>query len=418
MKYFTFLGCLFLCFFIRIPDLRSQELQSIQNLLIRDLVKDGFENVGVKQEKKEVYVFYENRAYRWEIDGLTRVLNHAANSFGDTTILHIVPLHEQVPVTVVTTRVGDYKKILAQQTANDLSFKAIGVELNTDSMISVRKGIRLQNKSAKRIDLVFLPGFRVQLGNFDNPVEWQFSISPILQSSLWKGNLLTAQLFIPLHNSLQQTFESNTRLETATINQLFRLPKNVFINLSSGIFSFRNKIDSYADYKRYGFVSDMRKYFLNGRLCAGGYLGLTGYITFSSGYFNYWPLEKLNYALYCEYRNPTYDFTTRLTAGKFLYDDLAVRFDLSRQFKELNLGLFVLKSEFGTVGGFNFIIPISPKKLMKPSSFRVNLAKYFFWEFRESTVDPSAATLNTNYDLNETVRNLNPDYIKKQLLTH
>ena len=174
MKYFTFLGCLFLCFFIRLPDLRSQERQSRQNLLVRDLIKDGFENVGVKQEKEAVYVFYENRAYRWEIDGLSRVLNHAANSFGDTTILHIVPLHDQVPITVVTTRVGNYKKALTQQLANDLSVHAIRVELSTDSVISVRKGIRLQNKSAKRIDLIFLPGFRVQLGNFDNPVEWQF----------------------------------------------------------------------------------------------------------------------------------------------------------------------------------------------------------------------------------------------------
>jgi len=162
MKYFTFLGCLILCFFIRLPVLRSQELQSRQNLLVRDLIKDGFENVGVKQEKEDVYVFYENRAYRWEIDGLSRVLNHAANSFGDTTILHIVPLHHQVPVTVVTTKVGNYKKTLTQQTANDLSDHAIRVELNTDSVSSISKGISLQNKSVKKIALIFLPGFRVQ----------------------------------------------------------------------------------------------------------------------------------------------------------------------------------------------------------------------------------------------------------------
>ena len=225
MKYFKFLGSLFLCFFILLSDLRSQELQGRQSLLIRDLIRDGFENVGVKQEKGDVYVFYENRAYRWEIDGLTRVLNHTANFFGDTTILHIVPLHDQVPVTVVTTKVGDYKKTLTQQMANDLSVHAIRVELNTDSVSSVGKGIRLQNKSAKRIDLIFLPGFRVQLGNFDNPVEWQFSISPILQSSLWKGNLLTAQLFIPLHNSLQQSFEGNTRLETPHLGVAYKPPR-------------------------------------------------------------------------------------------------------------------------------------------------------------------------------------------------
>lgn len=418
MKYFTYPGVFLLFYFILISDLRSQEFDSRQNKLIKDLIKDGFENVGVKQEKGDVYLFYENRAYRWEIDGLSRVLNLAAKSLGDTTILHVVPLHHQLPVTVVTTKVGDYQKTLKQQTAGDLSVSAIRVAMNTDSLNSISKGVLLQNKSTKKIALIFLPGFRVQLGNFDNPVEWQFSISPILQSSLWKGNLLTLQLFIPLHNSLQQSFEGNTRLETATINQLFRLPKNVFFNVSSGIFSFRNRIDSYADYKRFGIVSDLRKYFLNGRFCAGGYLGLTGYMTYSSGYFTYWPLEKVNYAMYCEYRNPAYDFTTRLTAGKFLYDDVAVRLDLSRQFRELNLGLFVLKSEFGTVGGFNVIVPISPKKLMKPSFFSINLAKYFNYEFRESTVDPSAATLHTNYDLHETVRNLNPDFVQKQLFMH
>jgi hypothetical protein len=418
VRYFTFPGCFILFYFILSTDLKSQELQSRQDLLVKDLTKEGFENIGIKQAKGDVYIFYENRAYRWEIDGLSRILKHVAETFNDTTRVHIVPLHYQVPVTVVTTMVGEYKKLLTNQTANNLVQNTIDVALNTDSLISLKKEIILQNKSRGRIDLIFLPGFRVQLGNFDNPVEWQFSISPILQTSLWKGNLLTAQLFIPLHNSLQQSFEGNTRLETATINQLFRLPKNIFVNVSSGLFSFRNKINSYADYKRYGFVSEMRKYFLNGRICTGGYIGLTGYITFSSGYFNYWPLEKINFAFFGEYRNPTYDFTTRLTAGKFLYDDMAVRIDLSRQFKELNIGLFAIKSEFGTVGGFNFIIPISPKKLMKPSCFRVNLAKYFNWEFRESTVDPSAATLNTNNDLNETARNLNPDFIRKQLSAH
>ncbi len=418
MKAYSCFISFFLFFFILLADIKSQEPQCKHDQFVKYLIKEGFENVGVKQVKNDVYVFYENRLYRWEIDGLSKILNEAANLFPDSATLHIVPLHYSVPVTVIKTKVSEYKKTLANQTGNYNAQNVFDVALDIDSLNLIRREIKPQNKSTGKIDLIFLPGFRVQFGNFDNPVEWQLSISPILQTSLWKGNLLTAQIFIPLHNSLQQSFEGNTWLETATINQLFRLPENVFVNFSSGLFSFRNKINSYADYKRYGFVSDIRKYFLNGRFCAGGYMGLTGYITYSSGYFSYWPLEKFNFAFYGEYRNPTYDFTTRLTAGKFLYDDYAVRFDLLRQFKELNLGLFIIKSEFGTVGGFNFIVPISPKKSFKPSFFRVSLAKYFNWEFRESTVDPSAATLNTNYDWNETSRNLNPDFTKRQLLVH
>ena len=46
----------------------------------------------------------------------------------------------------------------------------------------------------------------------------------------------------------------------------------------------------------------------------------------------------------------------------------------------------------------------------------MKLAKYFDYEYRERTVDPLATTYRTNNDWNEIVLNLNPDYIKKQLM--
>ena len=420
MKDFTCLFCFFLFYFTCLTDARSQEPQ---NPFIKNLIREGFENVGVMQDKGDTYIFYENRLYRWEIDGLSKILKEAANSFNDSTVLHLVPLHRQVAVTVITTKMGEYKKVLTHQTVNELSKQIISVAMNTDSLNSMLKETKLQNKSFRKIDLIFLPGFKVQFGNYDNPVEWQLSISPILQTYLWKGMLITAQILIPLHNELQQSFEGKVRLETASVNQLFRLPKNVFLNVSGGIFPYQNKLSSYTDFKRYGFISDLRKYFLNSKICTGGYLGLTGLMNISSGYLNYWPLQKFNFAVYGEYREPKFDFTTRLTVGKFLYEDFALRLDLSRQFHEFNLGLFVIKSnltsnsgETGTVGGFNVSIPIGLRKSFKPSPFRVNLAKYFNWEFRERTVDPVATTFKTDNEWNETVRNLNPDFTKKQLL--
>jgi len=236
---------------------------------------------------------------------------------------------------------------------------------------------------------------------------------------------LSAEVLIPLFNDLQQNYESKIRLETATVNQLFRLPKDLFIYSSAGIFPYINRINSRANFQRYGVTTDIRKYFLNGRIGTGVNLGITGIMNFSEGYLNYWPFNKINFALYGEYREPKFDFTTRLTVGKFLYEDYAVRLDLSRQFHEINMGVYVIKSnmnsivkgETGTVGGISIAIPIAPRKSFKPAPFRINLARLFNLEWRDRSVNPLATTYKTNNDWAETARNLNPDFTEKQLQT-
>ena len=401
---------------------KAQDQSNQQDSLVRALIKDGFESVGIHQEKNDVYLFYENRYFRWEIDGLSQVLRLASSALSDSTILHVVPMHYEVPVALITTGVLDYKKRMNLPAGEYPRNNLVSTKLNSDDLSSIRKSLKFQNRAFGKIDLFFLPGYGLTLGNEDKPVKLKFSISPILQTSLWKGSLLSFQVMIPIYNELSQKDESKIRLESAMLNQLFRLPKDLFIYGSAGIFAFPNRISSDIIYQRYGIAADVRKYFSNSRICTGFSAGYTGMMNIGEGYINYVPKEtKFNYTIFGEYREPKYDFTTRVTAGKFLYDDKAVRVDISRQFRELTLGLFVIKAtlhsddETGTVGGFNVIIPIAPRKGLKPSKFRVNLARYFNWEFRERTVDPVATTYRTNRDWNETFKNLNPDFINKQL---
>ena len=404
-------------------ELKAQDQKDTQNPLVSNLVKIGFENVGIHQSGKNVYLFYENRLYRSEIEGLSTVLKEASAAYNDSIVLHVVPLHHQVPLSVFTATVGTSKQLLAGPSGDGLMGNSLKISMNSDSIQSIQDHVRLQNSPRGRIDLLFLPGIRFQIGNFVNPIEKRISISPILQTSLWKGNLMSVEVLIPLFNDLQQKWEGDIRLETATINQLFRLPKNLFIYASGGIFPYTNKLNSSANFKRYGINTEVRKYFSNGRIATGANVGWTGVMNFSGGYFNYWPMDRINFALYGEYREPNFDLTTRLTAGKFLYDDLAVRLDISRQFHEFNFGLFIIKSnlptisgELGTVGGLSLTIPIAPRKSFRPAPFRVNLAKYFNYEFRERTVDPLAISYKTNNDWNDAMRNLNPDFTGKQLL--
>lgn len=399
----------------------SQENKS-SNSLVQALTSHGFENVGVHQDKNNLYLFYENRLYRWEIDGLRKVIEEASKIYNDSITLHVIPMHHQIPVSVISYKIGNFQKRQIDSTRNALSGDNLRVTFSIDSVKSLQKNLRLQNSPKGRVDLILLPGLRFQIGNFDNPFEKRISISPILQTSLWKGNLLSAELLIPLFNDLQQTYEGDIRLETATINQLVRLPHNLFFYSSAGIFPYTNRLNSVANYKRYGLNAEMRKYLFNGRFAMGANIGWTGFMNFKDGYFNYWAMDKINYAIYAEYHEPKYDINTRLTAGKFLYEDNAVRLDISRQFHEFSFGVFIIKSdlktsseEIGTVGGLCFTIPISPKRSFRPSAFRVNLAKSFSYEFRERTVDPLAITFRTNNDWNDVMRNLNPDFTVKNL---
>jgi hypothetical protein len=248
------------------------------------------------------------------------------------------------------------------------------------------------------------------------------SISPIVQASLWKGSLLSAQVFIPIHNELQYPYESKLRLETATINQLFRLPKDLFVYSSAGLFAFTNDIGHNNYFQRYGVSVDIRKYFGKGRVSAGLTAGYTGMMSLSDGYLNYYPEKTMaNFAFFGEYRESRYDFNTKITAGKFLYDDYAVKLEVSRQFHEINLSFFAIKSnlkspgENGTVGGIALAIPIAPRKSPKPAPFRVNLAKYFNFDYTNRIVDPVGRSYRINPDWNDTFRNLNPDFVEKQL---
>jgi hypothetical protein len=422
MKFHPCLFPLFLLLLLFPSRTSGQYLPNPKDSLVRALVSEGFENVGIYSAKKDVFLFFENRRYRWEVDGLAKILDKATAAFNDSTVIHLVPLHHKVPVTVVTTVVSAYKARQKEFSRSNFTNNPIHAVLNTDSVYSIQKKVQLQNSTFGKIDLLFLPGLRLQYGNFDQPIEWMVSISPILQASLWRGSLLSAQVFIPLHNELQYQYESKPRIETATINQLFRLPKNVFIYSSAGIFAFTNHIGLNIYLQRIGATCDIRKYFCNGRVGAGVTAGYTGLVNLSNGYFNYDPEQtRMNFAFFGEYREPKFDFTTRLSAGKFLYNDYAVKLEISRQFHEMNLSFYVIKSELkspgenGTVGGISISIPIAPKKTTKPAPFRVNLAKYFNFEYIQRIVDPIGRSYRTNPDWNDTFRNLNPDFVEKHL---
>ena len=403
LKFITLIACLSLFSL----SVRSQEAGNSKDILLQNLIKSGFENLNVTIENNDAYIFYEDRIYRWENDGLNNIIEESAHLFNDSITVHIVPLMRGIPVSIFSFKVIDYKNSVMASSEQTEANYIIHRSFDTDPIRKLLKITKPESRSFHKVDFIFLPGFKLQFGNFNNYVESQVHLATTIQSSFWKGMLLSAQVITPFYSELQQVGERSVRLGNVSIEQLFRFPKNVFLTLSTGFFDYSNPITSTQVYQRYGFHSDLKKYFLDSRIVIGGYAGVTGMIRFSHGIFDYWPLDKVTGAVYGEYYLTKYNLTTRITAGKYLYDDFAVRFNLTRQFKEINIGVFAIKSSMGTNGGFNFSIPISSRKHCYPSAVRASLANDLKYEFIYRTIHRDADMYNTNTDLSDKVRNFN-----------
>ena len=403
LKFITLIACLSLFSL----SVRSQEAGNSKDILLQNLIKSGFENLNVTIENNDAYIFYEDRIYRWENDGLNRIMLESARIFNDSISVHIVPLMRGIPVFIYSFKVVDYKHMqLPEYDQADLK-NGIHKSFDTDPIRKLLKNSKPESRSFHKVDFIFLPGFKLQFGNFDNYVESQIHLTTTVQSSFWKGMLLYAQVVTPFYSELQQVGERSVRMGNVGIDQLFRLQKNWFLTLSTGIFDYSNPITFSQVYQRYGFHSDLKKYFLDSKMVVGGYAGLTGMIRINHGIIDYWPMDKVTGAVYSEYYVTKYNLTARITAGRYLFDDFAVRFNLTRQFKEINIGIYAIKSSVGTNGGFNFSIPISSRKHCKPSAVRASLANDLKYEFIYRTIHRDADIYDTNTDLSDKIRKLN-----------
>ena len=95
--------------------------------------------------------------------------------------------------------------------------------------------------------------------------------------------------------------------------------------------------------------------------------------------------------------------------------DNSIRFDINREFGEVEIGFFAVRSKSGVSnGGINISIPIFPSKYWKPDFLRVRPAEYFTWSYlvRSNTPDLIGLRYNTGNRLNIFMKKLIPSFIK------
>jgi len=372
------------------------------------LSDEGFENVRTKIEGSDLMVAYENRRYRSQARGLAAALKTISHSgfIGNGFKFYLVLLHQEVPMVLVTLKFDDYQNLINDVGGTNGLDESIDVSLDYESVWEKFSSGAKLNRSNFKSDFVVIPQFRAQFGKFSHPVESNINLIPEYNVSVSKGLSLKAQMIIPVFNELDK--ESNVlRPGIMSVNQFIRLKDDVFFTATAGFF----------DKNRAGANVEMKKYFANGCFAIGADLGYTTDYSYTGINTEYLADQNfLTALLACEYRYQPYDLTGRLQAGNFLFNEPGVRFDLLRQFGEVSIGFFAMATESDLNGGFNFSIPIPPRKYTKPKYLRIRPAEKFSWEYRAKGLPTSGTMYNTEYDLFNLMSEFNPDYIKRNFL--
>lgn len=378
----------------------------IKEKIVSSLISEGFENIRIDISDSRLILAYENRLYRFEIDGLQKVFEILNSSIKNDIIEQIIIVIQNKKIPLIKINLLNKNLVSYMNKEIDSEEFAENLKISTDvydvwSEINKKENV---NSSNMKFDLILNPTYKFEFGLFSDPVKYQLNIAPSIEFSLWKGMTALYELTIPIHNDLLPR-EDSIRTSIFVVNQTIRFSNSFFISASLGYFT----------QNRYGIDLDLKNYFLNGDLSLGFNLGYTGYASFSGTKLFYSDPYLWTASGNIEYRIQEYDLTLGLMAGKFLLGDNTIRVDINRDFGEVQIGFFALKSSNGVSnGGINIIIPFFPSKHFKPNIIRLRTAEYLPYSYlvKTNTDDLIGLRYNTGFRIIDFNEKLNPGFVK------
>lgn len=393
---------------LMIPSYESTAIPVLPNVgedsVTRQLTGRGYENVIALRQHDTLYIGVENRVYSWEVKAVADIIKGIMPFIDSGGTLSLTCLRTGIPVTTLTISKELVEALIDGTITPDAFPDSIHARLSSKAYQKTLTNIRRSNPSFNKFDITIAPLFRAQFGNYSHPLEMQLNIVPAVQISFLKGMSLTAEIIFPLYNDLNP--EGNyIRPGLVVLNQMFRMPLNFFATLSAGYFT-RNQ---------YGLNGEIKKYLLNGKLSLGAMCGYTADAGIIDGQWVYNTTGKVTWFTDVSYRVARYDLYLSVGFGQFLAGDLGWRADISRQFGEVSIGLFAIQSNGVTNGGFNFVVPLPPRRYGTKNRVRLRPVSEVPWEYYAKGLPAQGKMYSTGYSVESFIYDLHPDYIRTHI---
>ncbi len=333
-------------------------------------VLENFENIT--PDGSGTKVAYEQRLYRNPYRGMKQI----SGAWPDSSVQEFIPMFQGIPI-------GAY------QPAGSVKFRNLARgEFNAPAFPQAKY----------KLDFWLQPIFAANFGYKDQPIQSNTSLLLQTQFFLAKGLAFNTGILFPITNDLDNR-PKKIRLSPTYLNQFLAFGKD-FFSASAGYF--------YDD--QYGVNLQYRHQNFTNPWAFGLQGGLTGLYYWADKGIYY---EKMNNMLLLAdvtYRLPYHNVTLQLSGGRYLAGDDGVRLDLIRQFSNVEVGLYMMKTSYGTTAGFNFAVPIPPGKIIQGKKMRLRTNDEFRWEYAYTRGYHIGERYRTGYQLDQKLRQFQYDY--------
>lgn len=354
---------------------REEEVKMVGSLPTASRLLENFENVT--WDTSHTKLAYEQRLYRNPYRGISEI----ARAISDSSLREVIPLVQGVPI-------GAY------QLGPLLRFRNLERDELKVSPFPLRK---------YKLDFILEPVFAANFGYKEKPVQSNTSILLRTQLILAKGLAFNTGILFPITNDLDNR-PKKIRPAPTYLNQFLALGKH-FASLSAGYF--------YND--QYGVNLQYRHQCFTKPWSFGLQGGLTGLYYWADKGIYYEDMDNLLLLADVAYRLPYYQLTMQVSGGRYLAGDHGARLDLIRQFTNVEVGLYLMKTTHGTTAGFNFAVPIPPGKIIQGKRARLRTADEFRWEYAYTRGYGIGERYRTGYQLDQKLRQLHTAYLNSQI---
>lgn len=394
-----------------LPALLLAIAVSTQAQVAEKLQQLGMENIRTATVNGNTIVTFENNVYRGTYRGIGKAIIAALEGMNNGE-LQMVVLDNNIPqlcITLPETLIAGYKD---KQISIGEVYRQMDMSCDTQTaMKMLGHRHKTLNSSVGKTDIVIYPEVKLENSSFDRLYTYYANLAPAVETALWKGAEMTAQVIFPIATNLKGQYEK-IRPGIITLSQEFYFGKGFLGRVTAG--NFTNN--------RMGVQAEMKYRTSTGRLELGAIAGSTvqSVITDDEGWYIS-RRQRVNAAIKASVYEPRFNLQFDLQVGRYLYGDYGVRGDCTRHFGEYAIGVYGMYTDGEINGGFHFAIPLPGKRWSRNRGIRIRQADYFNMEYSMSTWgkytnERMGETYKTRPDENRSSRFFQPEYIRYFLI--
>lgn len=313
--------------------------------VVNRLVEIGFENVRWTDHGLERIYAFENNVYVVQADGVKQALRILREMGASNDRFYKLILTDQdIPQVAVVREPGGEWDVTYEL---DDSWKAV-------------KEVKAWNRSLHKMDVSLEPRLHFKNLIINQIYQYLFELNPTLETSLWPGGKVLAQLIVPVMNDGYRWPQNKVRPGILAVSQHFRFPQNVFADLTLGTFT----------QDVYGFDADFKMPLKDERFMLNARLGVVEYGRWLRFRFRHTGEMAYYWSAGGNFFWKPYNTTIKVRIEQYLKKELGVKVEMNRHFKYGVIGLYAQKANGALAnGGFQFYINLPPyKKIVAPYS--------------------------------------------------